>query len=114
MIDDDFYAYVKDLLTRVHTDYKSSRPMYTSSDVNDLLTDPDEYAVNTTGFDADRSVINGYDLGDLLTEIDDQIGQAVERTAHRYVPRPIAQDLRRRIVKQVADYAINHDRQLET
>ena len=64
--------------------------------------------------DTGQPVINGYDLGDLLSEIDDQIGQAIERTAHRYVPRPIAQDLRKRIVKQVADYAINHSRQLET
>src|SRR6476660_3302 len=68
----------------------------------------------TAAANAEQSVINGYDLGDLLTEIDGQIGQTIEKTAHRYVPKPIAQDLRKRVVRQMADYAINHSRQLET
>jgi hypothetical protein len=72
--------------------------------------DPDTAAANAE----QQPMVNGYDLGDLQVEIDDQIGQIVEKIAHRYMPLPIARDERKRIVRQMADRAVNHSRQLET
>lgn len=70
------------------------------------ICDPETAAANAL---ADNPV-NGYDIGDLLTEIDEAMGPAVERTAHRYLPKPMAQDIRRKFVKQIADTVVQHDR----
>ena len=54
-------------------------------------------------------LVNGYDLGDLLSDIDRQIGHSVERAAQRYLPFDKAQSTRRAVVKLIGDQVIEYD-----
>ena len=67
---------------------------------------PDTAAANLTEQSA-------YDMGDLLSEIDEAMGPIIERIAHRYLPKPMAQDIRKKFVRQVADTVVQHGKQIK-
>lgn len=58
---------------------------------------------------APQTEISTYDLGDLRSELDDRIGDLIEKTAHRYVPRDVAKHVRRNIVSDIADKIVQWD-----
>lgn len=57
--------------------------------------------------------IVGYDKGDLLSDLDRQMGDAIERAVNRYLPRDIAQQVRREMVKEIGEKVITFDRVLK-
>lgn len=50
-----------------------------------------------------------YDRGDLCSELDRALGDLIERTMHRYMPRKIAQSIRRNKISELADSVIGYD-----
>lgn len=50
-----------------------------------------------------------YDLGDLRAELDNRIGDLIEKTAHRYLPRDVARHVRRNMVSDIADKIVRWD-----
>lgn len=57
----------------------------------------------------DEPAVNGYDLGDLLTDIDRQCGEAVQRAAHRYLPAQRAKALRHEVMRYIGDAIVRND-----
>ena len=51
-----------------------------------------------------------YDRGDLCSEIDRALGDLLERTMHRYMPRQIAKEVRRTAIDKLADKVIRYDK----
>ena len=54
--------------------------------------------------------IVGYDMGDLLTDLDNQMGGAIERTVNRYLDRELARHIRREVVKDIGEKIAVFDR----
>ena len=54
--------------------------------------------------------IVGYDMGDLLTDLDNQMGGTIERTVNRYLDREIARHIRREVVKDIGEKIATFDR----
>ena len=52
-----------------------------------------------------------YDRGDLCVELDQALGDLIERIAHRYIPKQSAHNLRRKTITDIADSVIAHDTQ---
>ncbi len=50
-----------------------------------------------------------YDRGDLCSELDRALGDLIERTMHRYMPRKIAQSVRRNKINELDDSIIGYD-----
>lgn len=50
-----------------------------------------------------------YDRGDLCSELDRALGDLIERTMHRHMPRKIAQAIRRNLIGELADKVIEYD-----
>ena len=55
----------------------------------------------------------GYDRGDLLTDLDRQIGDVIERAVNRYHDRELARQLRKTTVEDLGDKIITFDRVLK-
>ncbi len=51
-----------------------------------------------------------FDRGDLCSELDRVLGDLIERTMHRYMPRKTAGQVRRNIVQELADKVIDYDK----
>ena len=50
-----------------------------------------------------------YDRGDLCSELDRALGDLIERTMHRYMPKKMAHNVRRTTVSGLADKVIEYD-----
>jgi hypothetical protein len=51
-----------------------------------------------------------FDRGDLCADIDRALGDLIERTMHRYMPKKIAHNVRRAFVSELADKVIEYDK----
>lgn len=51
-----------------------------------------------------------YDRGDLCSELDRVLGDLIERTMHRYMPRELARATRRNKINELADGVIDYDK----
>jgi hypothetical protein len=51
-----------------------------------------------------------FDRGDLCADIDRAMGDLIERTMHRYMPRDLAQGVRRQLCGDLADIVIDYDK----
>lgn len=105
-------------LVTIDVDFDEIAQLFSS--LNESLArlgiNPIRYSIVSAGCDPDTAAANlaepqsAYDVGDLLSEIDEAMGPIIERTAHRYLPKPMAQDIRKKFVRQVADTAIQYDK----
>lgn len=57
--------------------------------------------------------IVGFDKGDLLSDIDRQIGDVIERTVNRYLDREMARQIRKVAVEDIGEKIITFDRVLK-
>lgn len=67
------------------------------------------YEATGTYVEASIDDYTAYDRGDLCSELDRVLGDLIERTMHRYMPRKIAQSVRRNKISELADSVIGYD-----
>ena len=52
----------------------------------------------------------GVDVGDLCAELDQRIGEPIERAVGRYLDRQITKHIRENVVRELAEKIITYDR----
>lgn len=74
--------------------------------MRDQGIEPIGYTIKTETAPEDYTT---YDRGDLCSELDSVLGDLIERTMHRYMPRKIAGAIRRNLIGELADKVIEYD-----
>lgn len=98
--------------------YGTCRDPFIASVMAAVVNDPAETMRKALAFEKGlRDMIEtaieeytAYDRGDLCAELDRALGDLIERTIHRYMPREHARDVRRQMCEDLADIVIDYDK----